>query len=178
MLCLLKDMNLQQENIQSTIEEQGLDLLLNLIDTEDLKCKIGSLRILREITTNVGIRKSIRDLGGLQAIVNLTKMANKDIKCLAAETIANLGKSGKARKAVRTYGGIKRLVFMVEMARDKKANQHASEQTRAQNIEITRSAMKALATCAKSNKIKKAMRKVGAIPVFAELLTGCRTSRF
>ena len=154
-----------------TIEEHGLDLLLNLIDTDDTKCKIGSLRILKEITTNVGIRKSIRDLGGLQAIVNLSKSPNKDLKCLAAETIANLANSGKARTAVRQYGGIKRLVSLIEMARDKKLNQHVTEETKKHNIEITRCATKALSTCAKSNKIKKAMRKVGAIPVLAELLT-------
>jgi len=161
---------LSQEKIQMTIEEHGLCLLLNLIDTDDLKCRIGSLRIIKEISANIGIRKSIRELGGLQPIVTLLKSQNKDLKCLAAESIANMGRSGKARKAVRNFGGIKRLVSMIETARDKKTYGHQSEDTKKDNHEITRCATLALATCSKSDKIKKTMRKVGAIPVLAELL--------
>ena len=170
-LCLLRDCNLTQETIQLTIlEAGGLDLLLNLLDTDDLKCKIGSLRILKEISKNVAIRKAIRDAGGLKTIVSLTKSQNKDLKCLSSETIANVAKSGKARRAVRHYGGLKRLVAIIEIARDRKLNQFKTEEELKQNLEVTRCAALALSSCCKSDKNKKAMRKVGVLPVLAELI--------
>ena len=170
-LCLLRDCNLNQELIQSTIlEVGGLDLLLNLLDTDDLKCKIGSLRILKEISNNVAIRKSIRDAGGLQTIVSLAKSQNKDLKCLSTETIANVAKSSKARKAVRRYGGLKRLVLILEMARDEKLNKFKSEEELKQNLEVARCATLALSSCCKSDKNKRALRKLGILPVLAELI--------
>lgn len=43
-------------------------------------------------------------------MVELLDSTFKDLKALAAETIANVAKFRKARRAVRKYGGIKRLV--------------------------------------------------------------------
>ena len=37
----------------------GLEVLINLLDTDEIKCKIGSLKILKEISMNSSIRRSI-----------------------------------------------------------------------------------------------------------------------
>ena len=39
-------------------------------------------------------------------------MANKELKCLVAETIANVARFIRARRTVRQHGGIKKLVCL------------------------------------------------------------------
>jgi hypothetical protein len=72
--------------------------------------KIGSLQILKEISKNPYIRRSIADLGGLQTMVQILTEQDKDLKCLAAETIAHVAKFKRARKVVRQNNGIQKLV--------------------------------------------------------------------
>ena len=64
-LCSIMDFDLSQEYSQLAIRDSGgLDLLINMLETDDLKCKIGTLRILRKISENNQTRKAIVDLGG------------------------------------------------------------------------------------------------------------------
>lgn len=49
-------------------------------------------------------------MGGLQSIVKILDSPVKDLKALAAETIANVARFRRARRTVRQYGGIKKLV--------------------------------------------------------------------
>lgn len=56
------------------------------------------------------IRQAIVDLGGLQSIVKILDSPVKDLKALAAETIASVTRFRRARRTVRQYGGIKKLV--------------------------------------------------------------------
>ena len=72
--------------------------------------KIGSLKILKDISTNLQIRKTIVDLGGLQTMVKILNSPNKELKCLAAETISHVARFRRARRTVRQYGGIQKLV--------------------------------------------------------------------
>lgn len=74
--------------------------------------QIGSLKILKEISRNIQIRRAIADLGGLQTMVKILRDPDKDLKCLAAETIANVAKFRRARRTVRQHGGIKKLVCL------------------------------------------------------------------
>ena len=45
-------------------------------------------------------------------MVKILQSPNKELKCLAAETIANVAKFRRARRTVRMYGGIKKLVSL------------------------------------------------------------------
>jgi len=47
---------------------------------------------------------------GLQTMVKLLQGYNDELKCLAAETIANVAKLRRARRTVRQFGGIRKLV--------------------------------------------------------------------
>ena len=78
--------------------------------------QIGALKILKEISRNSQIRRAIADLGGLQTMVKILRDPDKDLKCLAAETIANVAKFRRARRTVRQHGGIKRLVRKLPQA--------------------------------------------------------------
>lgn len=56
------------------------------------------------------IHRAIVDMGGLQSIVMILESPVKDLKALAAETIAHVAKFCRARRTVRQYGGIRKLV--------------------------------------------------------------------
>ena len=53
----------------------GLEVLVNLLETDDVKCKIGSLKILKEIVVHPDIRKAITHMGGIELMVR-TKLGN------------------------------------------------------------------------------------------------------
>ena len=44
---------------QAIMDAGGLEVLANLLETDDFKCKLGSLRVLRLITVHPSIRRSV-----------------------------------------------------------------------------------------------------------------------
>ncbi|XP_038611411.1 armadillo repeat-containing protein 4 isoform X1 [Tachyglossus aculeatus] len=167
-LCSMRDFNLAQETCQLAIRDVGgLEVLINLLDTEEVKCKIASLKILKEISQNSQIRRAITDFGGLQIMVKILDSPDKDLKCLAAETIANVAKFKRARWIVRQDGGIKKLVELLDCA---SVGPPHSTQNQTKDIEVARCGALALWSCSKSNSNKEAIRKAGGIPLLAQLL--------
>ena len=53
--------------------------MVNLLETDDVKCKIGSLKILKEIVTHPDIRKAITHMGGMELMVRILADANKHL---------------------------------------------------------------------------------------------------
>ncbi|XP_061443154.1 outer dynein arm-docking complex subunit 2 isoform X2 [Rhineura floridana] len=167
-LCSMRDFNLSQETCQLAIRDVGgLEVLINLLDTEEIKCKIGSLKILKEISQNPQIRRTIADLGGLQIMVKILDSVDQDLKCLAAETIANVARFKRARRTVRQHGGIKRLVGLLDCSTMASANLTPLQ---GKEIEVARCGALALWSCSKSARNKDAIRKAGGIPLLAQLL--------
>ncbi|XP_052585283.1 outer dynein arm-docking complex subunit 2 [Peromyscus californicus insignis] len=169
-LCSMKDFNLAQETCQLAIRDVGgLEVLINLLDTDEVKCKIGSLKILKEISYNPQIRRNIVDLGGLPIMVNILDSPHKSLKCLAAETIANVAKFKRARRAVRQHGGITKLVALLDCGQNSvELTQPSLYETR--DVEVARCGALALWSCSKSHSNKEAIRKAGGIPLLARLL--------
>lgn len=166
-LCAMRDFNLAQETCQLAIRDVGgLEVLINLLDTEENKCKIGALMILKEISKNTQIRRAIADLGGLQTMVKILQDQNKELKCLAAETIANVAKFRRARRTVRQHGGIKKLVGLLDCVPMNALLTKEHER----DVDVARSGALALWSCSKSTRNKQAMRTAGAIPLLARLL--------
>ncbi|CBY18285.1 unnamed protein product [Oikopleura dioica] len=160
-LCAMLDFNLSSETCQIAIREVGgLEVLINLLDTDEVKCKIGALKILKQISMNASIRRSIADLGGLQTMVAILDMPNNNqLRCLAAETIANVARFKRSRRTVRQYGGIEKLVSLLQGVKGQETDRN-----------LARSGALALWSCSKSNKNKAAIMKAGAIPLLAKLL--------
>ncbi|XP_009243483.3 outer dynein arm-docking complex subunit 2 isoform X1 [Pongo abelii] len=169
-LCSMRDFNLAQETCQLAIRDVGgLEVLINLLETDEVKCKIGSLKILKEISHNPQIRRNIVDLGGLPIMVNILDSPHKSLKCLAAETIANVAKFKRARRVVRQHGGITKLVALLDCAHDS-TKPAQSSLYEARDVEVARCGALALWSCSKSHTNKEAIRKAGGIPLLARLL--------
>ena len=158
-MCSLRDFDLENEMNQLAIRDVGgLEVLVNLLDTEVTKCKTGALQILKQITKNNQIKKAIADIDGMQPLVHLVSDKNKQLECLAAETIANCTKYTRNRRALRKYGGVKKLVNLLKQ---RKGEEHD---------DLARSGALALWSCSKSQKNKDSLRQCGAIPLLANLL--------
>ncbi|KAI9201905.1 armadillo-type protein [Polychytrium aggregatum] len=158
-ICSLRDFDLNNESNQIAIRDVGgLDTLVNLLDTDDPKCKIGALKILKEISQNVQIRCAIADLDGMKPLIELLQDSSEELKCLAAETIAYCAKNARNRRSVRRYGGIRKLVKLL------KARPGSKDE------DVAISGALALSTCSKSSKNKAAIQTAGAIPLLANLL--------
>lgn len=159
-ICALRDFDLNNEVNQLAIRDiGGLETLVNLLDTDNPKCKVGALKILKEIAKNVQIRTAIAELDGIRPLVELLRDTDDELKCLAAETIAHCAKNAQNRRDVRRYGGIRKLVRLL------KAKPGSKEE------ETAISGACALATCSKSSKNKEAIQEAGSIPLLANLLT-------
>ncbi|XP_072675161.1 outer dynein arm-docking complex subunit 2-like isoform X3 [Canis lupus baileyi] len=166
----IKDFNLAQETCQLAIRDVGgLKVLINLLDTDEFRYKIGSLEILKEISHNPQIRRNIVDLGGLPIMVNILDSPRKRLKCLAAETIANVAKFRRARRAVRHHGGITKLVALLDCVQSS-AEPAQSSLYNARDVEVARCVALALWSCSKSYANKEAIHKAGGIPLLAHLL--------
>ncbi|KAM4718263.1 LOW QUALITY PROTEIN: outer dynein arm-docking complex subunit 2-like [Anableps anableps] len=166
-LCAMMDLNLTKETCQLAIQDLGvLEILLNLLDTEDIRCKIASLKILVKISQNVHLRQSIVHMRGLQRMVNNLYTPVKELQGLAAETIANVAKFSSARQTVRRHGGIKILVKLLDCFSNS-ANPRANKE---KDLEVARCGASALWSCSKSTKNKEAIRRAGGIPLLGRLL--------
>ncbi|XP_028289055.1 armadillo repeat-containing protein 4 [Parambassis ranga] len=166
-LCIMMDFNLMQETCQLAIRDVGgLEVLINLLDTDEVECKIGALKILRNISHNVQIRRMIVDLGSLRSIVKILDSPIKDLKAIAAETIANVARFRRARRTIRQHGGIKKLVKLLDCVPNL-ANLTADQE---KDVEVARCGALALWSCSKSTKNKEAIRKAGGIPLLGRLL--------
>ncbi|XP_068438498.1 outer dynein arm-docking complex subunit 2 isoform X2 [Clinocottus analis] len=166
-LVHLMDFNLMQETCQLAIRDVGgLDVLINMLDTDEDRCKIGSLRILRKISHNMQIRRTIVYMGGLQGMVKILDSPVKELKALAAETIANVAKFRKARRTVRQFDGIKKLVKLLDCV----PNLAKVTENQEKDVEVARCGALALWSCSKSTKNKEAIRKAGGIPLLGCLL--------
>ncbi|XP_017338138.1 outer dynein arm-docking complex subunit 2 isoform X1 [Ictalurus punctatus] len=166
-LCSMRDCNLAQEACQLAIRDVGgLEVLINLLDTDELKSKIGSLKILKEISRSSPIRRAIADLGGLQTMVSILDSPDKELKSLAAETIANVAMFRRARRTVRQYGGIRRLVDLLDCV----PNSTTLSAEQEKDVEVARCGALALWSCSKSTRNKEAIRNAGGIPLLGRLL--------
>ena len=115
-LCNLADFDLSQECIQVAIMDAGgIEVLTNLLETDETKCKIGSLMVLSKIAIHSGVRKSITNMGGVELTIETMEHPNQRLQLLATETIANLAKYKKARSLVRGYGGIQKLIMLLDV---------------------------------------------------------------
>ena len=117
------DFDLKKDYCQLAIMDSGgLEVLANLLETDDYKCKLGSLRVLRLITVHPNIRRSVTLMGGIELMIGILAEPNLDLQLLATESLANLAKFKRARRVVRKHGGIPKLVDLLDVDTQKVKN--------------------------------------------------------
>lgn len=171
-LCCLKDHDLTTQINQIAIQEiGGLEVLVNLLESNDLKCRFGALSVLAAISLNLDIRRSIVDLGGIPLLVNILSEPSRDLKILAAETIANVGKVRLARKLVRRSGGIPKVVDLLDVPINCLTTAQANlSQIQKEQMSMATAGARALWSLSESRHNKEIMRRSGVVPLMARLL--------
>ncbi|EUB63816.1 Armadillo repeat-containing protein 4 [Echinococcus granulosus] len=157
-LCALYDMPLNTEVCQLAVRDTGgVEVLVNLLETDEVRCKLGALKILKEISQNPELRRAISDQGGIPPMVELLRSPNRDLKCLSAEAISNVAKFARARRTVALLDVTNHCgdVRSPEVERD---------------LEVARCGALALWSCSRSARAKAAMKKAGVISLLARLL--------
>ncbi|KAJ8984851.1 hypothetical protein NQ317_013052 [Molorchus minor] len=177
-LCCLKDHDLTTGVNQQAIQEiGGLEILINLLETTDLKCKLGALGVLTELAQNEDIRRALADLGGIDLLVkNLTEPA-RDLKILVAETIYNVAQIKKARIEVRKCGGIPKLVDLLDVKEEYLTTPEEKLSPDEQElVNIAKAAVRALWSVSKTKKNVRVMMNSGSVPLLARLLKSVHMS--
>ncbi|CRK87151.1 CLUMA_CG000960, isoform A [Clunio marinus] len=171
-LCCLKDHDLTTQINQIAIQEiGGLEVLVNLLESNDLKCRFGALTVLSAISTNLDIRRCVVDLGGIPLLVNILSESSKDLKILAAETIANVAKIRLARKLVRKFGGIPIVVDLLDVPLASLITPRENlTQIQKEQLDMAVAGARALWSLSESRHNKEIMRISGVVPLMARLL--------
>lgn len=58
----------------------GLEILVNLLETRDLKCQNGSLSVLLQIITSIDMRRHLIDLGIVTPLIQMLRYPARDIQ--------------------------------------------------------------------------------------------------
>jgi len=165
-LCSLRDLDLTKDACQFAIQDlKGLDVLVNLLDAEDHRCKIGALQILRDVSLSPQIIQAIADLDGMRAMVAILDDEDDELKSLAAATIANCAKLSRNRRKILQEGGIEKLVDLLHGAGEDATGAETDD-----DKAIERSGAMALWSCSKSRTLRQMIMQAGAIPLLANLL--------
>ncbi|XP_040583348.1 outer dynein arm-docking complex subunit 2 [Lepeophtheirus salmonis] len=151
----------------------GLEVLANLLETDNIKCKIGSLKILKDITIHPSIRKSITLMGGIELMITTLSDPNKELQFLSSETLANLAKFRKARKIVRKNNGIPKLIDLLEFDMSNinisKISPDCSDKELPMELRVAKGSAFALWSLSKSKKNKHVIKRSGGLPLIANL---------
>ncbi|XP_011498142.1 PREDICTED: armadillo repeat-containing protein 4 [Ceratosolen solmsi marchali] len=171
-LCLLKDYELSSKVIQKVIHEMGgLEILVNLLETKEIKCQLGSLAVLLQISSSVEMRRLLIDLGIVSPLIDLLRHPARDIQVLTVETMANIALIRKARKQIRVRNGVPLILDIMDVpnAIVKKRIEDLDDLEK-ELLAVVIGCAKVLNSLSSSPKIKEELRKHGAIFLFARFL--------
>ncbi|XP_065185436.1 outer dynein arm-docking complex subunit 2-like isoform X2 [Sycon ciliatum] len=114
-LCSMADYRLNSDSCLLAFKDNGgIEILVNLLGVDDDEIKMGSLRILKEITRSSHTRHVITDCKGIPLLVSCVDNFNWEIVATAAETLARVAAFANARKQLRHYGTIRKFTRMLE----------------------------------------------------------------
>ncbi|KAG7212015.1 hypothetical protein KM043_011210 [Ampulex compressa] len=176
-LCLLKDYELSSRVIQKAIQEMGgLEILVNLLETNDLKCQNGSLSVLLQIASSIEMRRYLIDLGIVTPLIQMLKHPARDIQVLAAETMAIITQVRKARKQIRIRGGIPLILDVMDVPDNvlQRPYNDLSEASK-ELVSVAIGCAKVLDSASSSPKIKEELRKHGVVKLMARFLKSRHT---
>ncbi|XP_063979778.1 armadillo repeat-containing protein gudu [Diachasmimorpha longicaudata] len=164
-LCLLKNYELESKPIQRAIREMGgLEVLVNLLETKDVKCQLGSLAVLAQMGNCFDTRRYLIDLGIVSPLIEMLKHPARDVRILAAETMASVAMMRKARKQIRVRNGIALILDAMDVPDGVlRRNTEQLNESERQHVAVAIACAKVLDALSSSPKIKEELRKHGVV---------------
>ncbi|XP_066974248.1 outer dynein arm-docking complex subunit 2 [Macrobrachium rosenbergii] len=166
----LKDCGLHQEVCQVALKMVGgLEVLLNILRTSNLRCNVGALQVLEAACGHVTTRATVYKLGGLQVLQGLVGHNSVEVKGLAASVLAQVCALSTARSALIRDDGIPKLVSLLRGDPNTLCND--SEMGAA-----VEGAARALWACSVSRAGRNALLRAGGLELMGQLLCIQKTS--
>lgn len=171
-LCCLKDFDLTlQIHLMAIRDTGGIDILVNLLDSNDIQCCLYALNLLEILSLNIDIRKYIVDLNIVPCLVQLIRQPAIDLKIIAAHVIENVAKVRSARSEFRKLHAIPVLIDSLDVHVETikksvgKLNDNEIEQ-----MHLVNAVCKALTELFASQRNREIARRFGLVPIVANLL--------
>ncbi|XP_069983889.1 outer dynein arm-docking complex subunit 2 isoform X1 [Penaeus vannamei] len=166
----LKECGLHQESGQLALKAVGgLEVLLNILRTRNLRCNIGALQVLEAACGHITTRNTVYKLGGIQVLLGLVGHTVVQVRGLAASVLAQVCALPSARSALIRDNGIPPLVKLLRVD----TNTLLSNQDTAMAVE---GAARALWACSVSRAGRTALLRASGLEMVGGLLGVARPS--
>nr|XP_053651856.1 outer dynein arm-docking complex subunit 2-like [Cherax quadricarinatus] len=166
----LKDCGLHQEVCQVALKVVGgLEVLLNILRTSNLRCNVGALQVLEAACGHMTSRAAVYKLGGLQVLQGLVGHSQVEVRGLAASVLAQVCALSTARAALIRDDGVAKLVTLLRVD----ANTLNTDHGLATAVE---GATRALWACSVSKSGRAALLRAGGLELVGGLLSASRPS--
>lgn len=110
-LCGLSRYDLSQTMCQQALDiSQAMDVLINVLEADDHKCKVAALRVLQKMVQIPYFQRLLVVKSGIDTVVHLLSEPEQDVRCLAAVTLANAVNNHRSRLLTRKAGAVPLLV--------------------------------------------------------------------
>lgn len=177
-LCCIRSYDLSvQINQLAIFNIGGLEVLVNLLISNNITCRLGALYILKSLTKNIDYRRYVIDLHAIESLVIALGEPAADVKALAADIMANLAKIRLARKLIRNIGAIPKLIDLMdcdlEILRSTKLQPHTIA---ADRLNLAAAGSRAISWLVNSRRNVKVAEKYALFRITARLLKSTHTS--
>uniref|UniRef100_A0A0A9XFJ4 Armadillo repeat-containing protein 4 n=1 Tax=Lygus hesperus TaxID=30085 RepID=A0A0A9XFJ4_LYGHE len=155
------------------VDTGGLEIFLNLLTVENLKCIQGTLKVLKQMVIMPDVSSELVELGIMEDLIVLMKHSEEDVLSDVVCITADLAESQlKVRTISRKIGILPYLVDMVDkiprnILLDSINNLNGSPMVR---MEIALDAMRALAALARSRGVRMVLYSCGFLHLLPFLL--------
>ena len=99
---------------QALENSEAIDVLVNVLEADDHKCKVAALRLLQQLVTVQHFQRLLVLKSGIATIVRLLSEPERDVRCLAAITLANAVNNHRSRMLTRKAGAVPLLVIKIK----------------------------------------------------------------
>ncbi len=111
-LCGLSRYDLTLPMCQQALENsEAVDVLINVLEADDHKCKVAALRVLQNMVTMQHFQRLLVMKSGIATVVRLLSEPEQDVRCLAAGTLAHAVNNHRSRMLTRKAGAVPLLVI-------------------------------------------------------------------
>lgn len=171
-LCCLRDFDLSLQIHQMAIRDiGGIDILVNLLDSNYIKCRLCALHLLEICSSNIDVRKYIVDLHIVPCLVQLMRHPAIDLKIVAANVMRNVAKVRSARTEFRKLHAIPVLIDLLDIRIETiKKPENKLTDNEIEQMHLANAVCKALTELFVSQRNREIGRRYGLVPLVANIL--------
>ncbi|XP_050527893.1 armadillo repeat-containing protein gudu-like [Daktulosphaira vitifoliae] len=171
-LAILKSNRITDEAFQNMfIAQKGIELLINILETDYDECIKVTLSIIRDMSQLFGTKHALCNLGAVQVLINLLSSKSIDIQNMSADILTNISRIKKGRKFMRKLGGIPMMVHLIHVPDELLSNPSTKLNTKQKkSLNLLCTCCKALQIICRSHKSRENIRYTGFIKLLPKLL--------